>query len=168
MKSLIAKTSPASGNLQEDGSISPGPTAAGELRAYSRVCDLLCPSRTLAAVICHSWESGCAPLGKTPRKSILCPGRRQWENSQQKNLIFKADISGKCFKQILNSLILEIVFIPWFIQNNCRKINPHLSMRLLGRQNFVLNSNGTGFFSLKLSKGEGKGKAQAIRIYLSV
>lgn len=37
-------------------------------------------------------------------------------------------------------------------------------MRLLGSQSFVLNSDGTVFFPLKLSKGEGKEKVQGIRV----
>lgn len=104
------------------------------LQKLQYVCALLYLSRTLASVICHSWEPGCASLRKTPKKSILCPGKRQWKRSQQGNLIFKTDTSGKCLRQSPNSLIMEMVFIQRFIQDNCREINPHLSLRLLGRQ----------------------------------
>lgn len=41
-------------------------------------------------------------------------------------------------------------------------------MGLLGSQSFALNSDGTEFFPLKFSKGEGKGKVQGIRMYLGV
>lgn len=98
MKNLVAKTSNfPSGNLQEDGSISPGPRAAGEFSACkscSGVCALLCPSRTLASAIGHSLEPASAPLGKKhPENEHFVP----WEKEPAK----ESHLQGWSFREVL-------------------------------------------------------------------
>lgn len=105
------------------------------------------------------------PWEKHPERAFCALGQSSGRGASKgissSRLTLQGSASGRA-----QTLILEIVFIQWFIQDNCRGDKSTPFPEAPWSQSFVLNSDRTELFPLKLSKGEGK--AQRITVYLDL